>query len=85
MGKEMSEATELSKWAGAGIALLAASGGYIGSVSSQSEDQGALKQTVETLVASMREHDQRERSFEESIRNQMMDMEARVRVLESRK
>jgi hypothetical protein len=81
----MSETSEISKWAGAGIAVLAAAGGYIGSVSSQSEDQGALKQTVENVVLSLREHDHRERAFEEVIRAQINDIEARVRVLESKR
>jgi Tfp pilus assembly protein PilO len=80
----MSETSDVSRWAGAGIALLAAGGGYIGSVTSDAESSGALQQKVATLQTAIQEHDHRERSFEESIRNQLMDIEARVRVLESR-
>lgn len=76
--------TDLSKWAGAGIALLAAGGGYIGSVTSDAEGAGVLQQKVETVQTAIREHDARERDFESKISTQITDIEARVRVLESK-
>lgn len=77
--------SDVSKWAGVGMAALAAFGGYVGSVSSRSEEDGAMKKTVETLATALRDHDVREREFETIIRNQLTDIEARVRVLESRR
>lgn len=77
--------TDLSKWAGAGVAFLAAGGGYIGSVISDAKNAGALQQRVEIVQAQIHEHDQRERAFESSIMRQMSDIDARVRVLESKK
>lgn len=77
--------TDLSKWAGAGIALLAAGGGYLGSLSSNSQAEGALRERVEALGTRLREHDAQERDFERQLSIQLSDLEARVRVLESRK
>jgi hypothetical protein len=85
MDTQMSEPNDLSKWAGAGIALLAAGGGYVGSITSDAENAGALQQRVETLQTSIREHDSREREFESRMSGQLTDIEARVRVLESQK
>jgi hypothetical protein len=76
---------DLSKWAGVGMAALAAFGGYVGSVSSKSEDSGALKSQVQTIQVAIKEHDDRERDFEDAIRAKVSDIDARVRVLESRK
>ncbi len=81
----MADNSELSKWAGAGIALLAAGGGYIGSLNSNSQAEGALRERVEALGTRLREHDTQERDFERQLANQLSDLEARVRVLESRK
>ena len=77
--------TDLSKWAGAGIALLAAGGGYVGSSVETGKAAGALEQKVEIIQAQLHDHDARERRFEEDIRAKVGDIEARVRVLESRK
>lgn len=76
---------ELSKWAGAGIALLAAGGGYVGSVTSQAQNDGVMAQKVETLQVQLREHDVRERDFVQRISDKIADIDARVKVLESRK
>jgi hypothetical protein len=77
--------TDLSKWASAGVAFLAAGGGYIGSVISDAENSGALQQRVETVQAQIHDHDQRERNFESLMTRQIADIEARVRVLESKR
>lgn len=76
---------DVSKWAGVGMAFLAAAGGYVGSVSSKSERDGAAEQKLETLQIAVKEHDARERDFEETIRAKVSDIDARVRVLESRR
>lgn len=76
---------DISKWAGVGMAFLAAAGGYIGSVSSKSESDGILKSQVQTIQSSIHDHDAREREFEQTISTKLTDIEARVRVLEARK
>ena len=78
-------ADDLSKWAGAGVALLAAGGGYVGSAMDNSKDAGALTQKVEFLTTQLQDHDTRERRFVDSVQAQLADIEARVRVLESRR
>jgi len=77
--------SDLSKWAGAGIALLAAGGGYVGSAVETGKAAGALEQRVEMIQAQLQDHDLRERNFEAEIRSNVADIDARVRVLESRK
>ncbi len=69
----MADSGEASKWAGVGMAFLAAGGGYVGSITSKSAEEGALKMQVQMVQAAVREHDK------------IGDIEARVRVLESRK
>ena len=78
-------ADDLSKWAGAGIALLAAGGGFVGSAMDNSKLDGVMAQKVEFLSAQIQDHDARERRFVESVQMQLTDIEARVRVLESRR
>lgn len=77
--------SDFSRWAGAGVALLAAGGGYVGSAIDAGKENGALYQKVEFLSSQLKEHDIRERSFVDEVRAQLTDIEARVRVLESRK
>lgn len=77
--------SDISKWASVGMAALAAVGGYVGSVSSKSAHEGATEQKIETLEVALKDHDSRERAFEEFIRAKVSDIDARVRVLESRK
>ena len=77
--------SDISKWASVGMAALAAAGGYVGSVSSKSAHEGATEQKIETLEVALKDHDFRERNFEEFIRAKVSDIDARVRVLESRK
>lgn len=81
----MADGSDVSKWAGVGMAALAAFGGYVGSVSSKSESDGVLKSQVQTMQAALKDHDDRERIFEEMIRAKISDIDARVRVLESHK
>lgn len=81
----MADSGEASKWAGVGMAFLAAGGGYVGSITSKSAEEGALKMQVQMVQAAVREHDERERQFEQNIIAKIGDIEARVRVLESRK
>ena len=76
---------DVSKWASVGMAFLAAAGGYVGSVSSNSAREGAAEQRLETLQVAVKEHDARERDFEDALRTKVSDIDARVRVLESRK
>ena len=76
--------SDLSKWASISMAALAAVGGYVGSVSSKSAQEGAATQKIETLEITLKDHDNRERTFEEFIRAKVSDIDARVRVLESR-
>lgn len=76
---------DLSKWAGVGMAFLAAAGGYVGSVSSKAGAEGAMNQKVETLQTAIERHDANERAFEDQTRTKLSDIDARVRVLESRK
>ena len=66
------------------MAALAAIGGYVGSVSTQSAHEGATDQKIESLEVAIKDHDGRERTFEEFIRAKVSDIDARVRVLESR-
>lgn len=81
----MADSNEISKWAGVGMAFLAAAGGYVGSVSSKSSEDGALKTKVDMVQTAVREHDDREREFEAQITGKIGDIEARVRVLEAKK
>lgn len=81
----MADSSEVSKWAGVGMAFLAAAGGYVGSVTSKSSEDGALKMQVQMVQAAVREHDDREREFEQNITGKISDIEARVRVLEAKK
>ena len=81
----MADSSEVSKWAGVAMATLAALGGYIGSVTSKSSEDGALKMQVGMVQTAVREHDDRERAFEQDMIDKLNDVEARVRVLESRK
>lgn len=81
----MADSSEVSKWAGVGMAFLAAAGGYVGSVTSKSSEEGALKMQVQMVQSAVREHDDREREFEQNITSKIGDIEARVRVLEAKK
>ena len=76
--------SDLSKWASISMAALAAVGGYVGSVSSKSAQEGAATQKIEAMEITLKDHDNRERTFEEFIRAKVSDIDARVRVLESR-
>ena len=81
----MADSSEVSKWAGVGMAFLAAAGGYVGSVTSKSSEEGALKMQVQMVQTAVREHDDREREFEHQMTAKIGDIEARVRVLEAKK
>lgn len=76
---------DISKWAGVGMAFLAAAGGYVGSVSNKGAAEGAMSQKVETLQKAIERHDINERDFEDATRSKLSDIDARVRVLESKK
>lgn len=76
---------DISKWAGVGMAFLAAAGGYVGSVSSKAGAEGAMNQKVETLQTAIERHDANDRAFEDATRTKLSDIDARVRVLESKK
>lgn len=76
---------DIGKWASVGMAFLAAAGGYVGSVSSKGAAEGAMNQKVETLQTAIERHDANERAFEEQTRSKLSDIDARVRVLESKK
>ena len=81
----MADSSEVSKWAGVGMAFLAAAGGYVGSVTSKSSEEGALKMQVQMVQTAVREHDDREREFEQTVTAKISDIDARVRVLEAKK
>lgn len=81
----MADSSEVSKWAGVGMAFLAAAGGYVGSVSSKSSEEGALKQQVATVQTAIRDHDDRERTFESKITDELSNIKSRVSVLEAKK
>lgn len=66
------------------MAFLAAAGGYVGSVSSKSVQEGVATQKIDNIEVSLKEHDTRERVFEELVRGKISDIDARVRVLESK-
>ena len=53
----MADSSEVSKWAGVGMAALAALGGYVGSVTSKSSEEGALKMQVQMVQTAVRDHD----------------------------
>lgn len=81
----MADGNDVSKWAGVGMAALAAFGGYIGSISSKSSEEGALKMQVQMVQTAVRDHDDREREFEQHVTSKIGDVDARVRVLEAKK
>lgn len=81
----MADSSEVSKWAGVGMAALAALGGYVGSVTSKSSEEGALKMQVQMVQTAVRDHDDREREFEQHVTSKIGDIDARVRVLEAKK
>lgn len=77
--------SDLSKWAGAGIALISAAGAYVGSAIEAGKTAGAMNAQVKYLSDRVDEHDRRDRQFESEVREKISDIDARVRVLESRR